>query len=611
MNIERVVAGRFYPGAVILVAMLAVSVYLPGIDGGFLFDDKPNIVENHAIQIQKIDGLNELLRAAYSYGAGTGARALPMLSFVFDYWRAGLDPVSFKITNLIIHGLSCVALAFLFLRLMNLGGVERRKAEWSAIILMVCWAVHPLQVSSVLYVVQRMQTLATLFVFLSLLAYLSMRARQISGERGRTYGMLSLLFGVLAFACKEDAVLLPVYFLVIEITVLHFCTEDPRKSKHLKQAFGAMVLAGAVLYLFFVVPHYWSWDASPGRNYSSAERLLTQGRVLLMYLVQIVFPSPDLMTFNYDSLVVSRGIFRPWTTLPSLMIVLGLLFLAWRWRTSRPFFSCGVLLFFAGHFITSNVVNLELAFEHRNHFPLVGVVLAVGALLAEISTHLQVKSYVLKLFVLLVCLVLGFATLQRSYVWGDALRLAEYNMRINADSERAWLFLCATEFEQAKLRGGGGEIGRAVEVCEAGAAAIPGSMLLMHNVLVFRGMMGQESDQDWNRFLERLRKVKMKNQDQGALWVTLLGAERGHLNNERYILETIDIATAKMNLTSTQYLRVGAFIFNETEQPVKAFKYLKYAVEAAPPSDPAVVRMLSQLRAAGLDDWVQRLQKIK
>lgn len=605
------VAGWLFLGMAILVAMLSVSLFLPGIDGGFLFDDKPNIVENPAIQIQKIDDVNQLLHAAYSYGAGSGARALAMLSFVLDYWRAGLDPVSFKITNLIIHGITGVVLAFFFLKLLMLGGLHRRKAEWSAVILMVCWAIHPLQVSSVLYVVQRMQTLATLFVVLSLLAYLSMRARQISGGPGRTCGMLTLLFGVLAFACKEDAVLLPVYFLVIEMTVLHFGVKDPSKSRCLKQLYGAMLLVGAVVYLFFVVPHYWSWDASPGRNYSSAERLLTQGRVLLMYLVQIVIPSPDLMTFNYDSLVVSRGVFKPWTTLPSWMIVLGLLYLAWRWRTSKPLFSCGVLLFFAGHFITSNVVNLELAFEHRNHFPLVGAVLAVGALLADISTHLQVKTSVRKLGVLFVCLVLGFATLQRSYAWGDALRLAEHNLRINANSERAWLFLCGTEFERAKLRGGGVEIGRAVDVCEAGATAIPGSMLLMHNVLVFRGMMGRESDQDWNRFLDRLRKVKMKNQDQGALWVTLLGAERGHLNNERHILETIDIATAKMKLTSTQYLRVGAFIFNETEQPVRAFRYLRHAVEAAPPSDPEVIIMLSQLKAAGLDDWVLRLQEVK
>ena len=54
-------------------------------------------------------------------------------------------------------------------------------------------------------------------------------------------------------------------------------------------------------------------------------------------------------------------------------------------RTRWPLFSLGVFLFFAAHLITSNVIGLELAFEHRNHFALIGAVLAVGSLLAQAS----------------------------------------------------------------------------------------------------------------------------------------------------------------------------------------------------------------------------------
>src|SRR5690606_20760975 len=116
--------------------------------------------------------------------------------------------------------------------------------------------------------------------------------------------------------------------------------------------------------------------------FSSIERLLTQGRVLCMYLWQALLPLPSHLPFYYDWLQPSRSVLQPWTTLPAWLLLFALLGMAWRLRLRRPLFALGVLLFFCGHFVTSNVIALELAFEHRNHFPLVGIVLAVGDLLA-------------------------------------------------------------------------------------------------------------------------------------------------------------------------------------------------------------------------------------
>ena len=87
-----------------------------------------------------------------------------------------------------------------------------------------------------------------------------------------------------------------------------------------------MLLAalGAVAFLFVVVPHYWKWDAYPSRDFSTPERLLTQGRVLSMYLWEILVPLPRHMPFYYDWLQPSRGLLDPWTTLPALLLVFAL-----------------------------------------------------------------------------------------------------------------------------------------------------------------------------------------------------------------------------------------------------------------------------------------------
>src|SRR3546814_19309108 len=102
-----------------------------------------------------------------------------------------------------------------------------------------------------------------------------------------------------------------------------------------------------------------------------------------MYMGQILVPLPGNMPFYYDWIQPSRGIVQPWTTLPAILACIALLAIAWRARRHRTLFALGVLLFFAGHFITSNVPNLELAFEHHNHFPRLGAVLGIVALLTE------------------------------------------------------------------------------------------------------------------------------------------------------------------------------------------------------------------------------------
>src|SRR5690606_34566003 len=116
-----------------------------------------------------------------------------------------------------------------------------------------------------------------------------------------------------------------------------------------------------------------------------------------------------------------------------------------------PLFALGVLLFFAGHFVASNVISLELAFEHRNHFPLGGIVLAVGDMLALVAKRFQWRAVAtVPACVLLVGM--GGATVVRSRSWHSELEFALTSARIAPDSGRAWQTLCVAHYE---LGGGG------------------------------------------------------------------------------------------------------------------------------------------------------------
>lgn len=603
--------GRFYI-FVCFAVLFSIVLYVPGLSGGFIFDDMPNIIFNTSLHVHSFDGLEQFLYAAYSFEPGGSSRPLTMFSFALNHVFSGLDPYYFKLTNVVINAVAGLVLFFFLRELFGFSNWPKEYIYIFSIFVALLWAVHPLQVSSVLYVVQRMQILSTLFIILSLLSYLKMRQRQMEGETSRRYGLLMVLFSLLAFASKEDAVMLPVYFFLLEIFVFRFGAENGILERFIKWLCIVFFIAGVVAYFFVIVPHYWYWGDYPWRDFSSAERLLTQSRVLLMYLQQTLFPFPDSMRFFYDDLVVSESLLKPISTLVSLLFLLALLVSAWLVRNKRPMFSFGVFLFFAAHFLTANVIGLELAFEHRNNLSILGVMVFMVDVVVMLAGRYRVPGWKLSIFFLSILLVFGILTLQRSYFWGDNVRLAKHHLNLAEGSERAWLSLCAAYFE--RWRGdkeNSPDLDSAIKTCQDGATHLPNSAALASNVVVYKAVKGNLIEKDWDDFLRRLDGMTMSAQNIGVLWVMLGNAEQGVLRNDAAFFELIDVVTRKVILQPSEYLRLGAYIFNETQEPIRAFAHLQRAVELSSPDDPMIQKMLRELVAAGRQDWVNKLIEVQ
>lgn len=590
-----------------MVAVIAACLFLPGLSGGFVFDDKPNIVDNAALHVTSLRP-DALVKAATSFEPGNGSRQLSMLSFAFDYWRAGLNPQAFKTTNLLIHILTTLAMVMLLQRLLKTQWPPRRAAI-GALALALLWAIHPLQVSSVLYVVQRMQTLVTLFTVLGLWAYMGMRQAQLAGQRSWRYGVLLALFGLLGLASKEDAILIPAYALALELTILRFGAASPGTAKAWRTGYLLTVCAGLAAYAIFILPHYWSWDAYPGREFSSTERLLTQGRVLTMYLGQILLPLPGSMPFFYDDLAVSRSLWSPASTLPALLMLLGLLIWAWRWHQRRPLFALGVLFFFAGHLITSNVIGLELAFEHRNQLPMIGILLAAADLCALLWHRLNLRPEWALTPLAILLLTVGSACAWRAHLWGDPLRFAQTSVTASPHSARAWMTLSGLYFERSGSQANSPWLDAAITTNQQGAAHTQSAPMLS-NVVIFKTIRGDVTPADWSRFLARLQEVPMNAQNKGIAMITLDNVDRGIPLDERGVIETLDIIARRTSFAPSEYLRIAAYLHNETLQPGKALPYLQRAVALSPPDDPAITTMLAQLADAGRLDWVKQLKNI-
>jgi hypothetical protein len=594
--------------ASLLCVALASALFLPGLPGSFVLDDVNNIVQNSSLHLKSM-ALGSAIEAAYGPQPGGMTRFLPMLTFALDHARAGgLDPATFKATNIFIHALTTLALALFLLDLLKVTGAASARARWAALALSLAWAIHPLQVSSVLYVVQRMQTLATLFSVMALWVYLQARQAQIEGRNGRTGWILAGLLWAIAVGCKEDAVLLPAYLLALELTVLRFRAADSAFAHKLQRGYLIATMLGAVVFLFLVAPYVWSWDAYPGRNFSSVERLLTQGRVLCLYLWQMLVPLPSHMPFYYDWLQPSRGLFQPWSTLPAWLLLSALLASAWRCRHRRPLFAFGVLVFFAGHFVTSNLIPLELAFEHRNHFPLIGIVIAAGDLLALVATRLHMRSPYRWAVVIAILASLAGATVLRARSWNSGLALAMTSTQLAPKSVRAWNALCVEWYEL-----GGGQVAgnphldKALPACSKAAELAPDSVASLTNVLAFKTLQGSATQVDWDVYLQRLKRIPMNGENVASMWTMIGMVRKGIALDEDGLLAAIETTCKRAQLESSDFAAVGLFILGNTGQPDRAYAYFAHAVRIS--TDRAFAqRLIDLIRKEGRAEWATQLQ---
>ena len=588
----------------LIVAMLAGLAFTPGLPGEFVFDDFPNIVNNESIQ-NDTPGIEGLYKAIATPQVSGSMRTLPTVTFALDYWRAGgADPATFKTTNILIHALTALTLAWFFRSLLLIAGVAAIRVQWVAPALALAWALHPLQVSSVLYAVQRLQTMGTLFLVLALIAYLAARRAQMEGQPARTAWLLTVLCWVAAMSCKEDSVLLPAYALALELTVLRFRATDPRQMRVLRRGYGVATLAGLALYLLFVVPHYWTWEPYGGRDFSTAERLLTEARVLCIYLWQILLPLPRHMPFYYDWIQPSRGLLQPWTTLPAIAVLVALLATAWRLRSRWPLFSLGVLLFFSAHSITSNVLGLELAFEHRNHFALIGAVLAAGCVLAKLITRLSVPKLIEGAAITVLLVALGSATVLRAHDWRSNLELHRASTESAPSSARAWVAFCA-----AILRAGGGTqatynplLDEAVAACEQGTVSAPYALNNFALLIALKSLRGDVTPEDWERYRRQMDSVDMNWDNRRSVQILIHHSRNGVTLDRAQMATTLEALTSHSQFSAFQLAAFGYYIMNDLEDPERAMVYFVKAIEDVLPGDPFPRQLQAELLEKGRPD---------
>jgi len=202
------------------VLVLTLLVYWPGLNGIFLVDDVYNL--NTLNANGGVTDWPSLLSFVFENNSGMLGRPVSMLSFLIDdqYYPGSVE--SYRYTNLMIH---CLCGVFLFVLTRQLAGVITNKGDSVAlpiaILVTAWWLLAPLNVSTTLYIIQRMTQLAALFCLVGLCLFIYGR-QLVDSEpiRGRIYAALGIyLFGGLAVLSKENGALIFCFALVLELAV--------------------------------------------------------------------------------------------------------------------------------------------------------------------------------------------------------------------------------------------------------------------------------------------------------------------------------------------------------------------------------------------------------
>ncbi len=264
-------------GGIQFFAILAVSflVYAPALRGEFVWDDFDL-------------GENPLLRTAGGlwkiwFHPSANAREahywpLVYTSFWLDKHLWNLNPLGSHLVNVFLHGMNSV-LFFHLLRRLEIQG------SWISAML---FALHPVHVESVAWIVERKDVLCGAFYIGALSAFLRWERK----GRGSDYGISLALF-LCAMLSKSSAVSFPVALaLVMSRKAISKGADWISRTGHL----GTM-LAWLPFFIFGMAIGYADANYARGHdvlNFSPptfAERIAIAGRAVWFYILKLLWPA--------------------------------------------------------------------------------------------------------------------------------------------------------------------------------------------------------------------------------------------------------------------------------------------------------------------------------
>lgn len=423
--------------ALAFVAALSVTtrlIYGDTIAYPFVFDDQSAIIDNATLS-------EPSLWAAFSPPADTSVSGRPLvnLSFALNRHLFGVGAESFRAFNIALHVLNAW-LIFVLLRAV-LGATRLApRADAYAALSALLWACHPLQTEAVVYVTQRTELMASLFVLLTLCC--SWRALQHDDQAHapRLWSLLALLSCALGTGCKEILVAAPCIVLALD---RGFIADSWRACmrRHGRLHLGLLLALTPLCVQLLTQPR--DRSAGFGLGVSAWQSLANGGHACAWYLRLSVWPTPLSVTYNASLSDAPQRYLLADGAMAALFIGSCVLL------ARRVGIAVALVGFFAILAPSSSIIPIlsEVAAERRMYLPLLAPVLSLVLGLAMLCQALLRPGARPMPWIACVCLLLTAACVHaarlRTRDYRSAEALFASALRADPDNPQAMWGLAA------------------------------------------------------------------------------------------------------------------------------------------------------------------------
>jgi hypothetical protein len=334
------------------------------------------------------------------------------LLYTILYQWVGYDSFWFHFLCLALHTGNTLLIFFILRRLllMNLGVQKMMKAYVISFAVAALFAVHPLQVEVVAWISASKVLVYSFFYLLAVVCYIG----YIQKRRIYLYAVM-LLFFALSFGGKEQAVMLPVCLLLVDLV----CRRDFRTTQIWVEKIPVFALS-----LFFAAVTLESHAThnvgllSEEQFYPFLHRIVFACYAFCEYIVKIIIPVNLLYIYPFPMLVGEPLPLKFWIY-PALLLVIG--FGLWKFWKQRPV-RLGMLWFLIHIALMLHIVPLSrinIVADRYVYLALPGILFIMVWCLAAIW-ETKPKSRI----ILITCgfiwfLFLNFQTYQRTQIWHD------------------------------------------------------------------------------------------------------------------------------------------------------------------------------------------------
>lgn len=452
---------------ILALGLLGVGLaYLGALRGPYLHDDHANL----GPLLAPTSSFAEWLDLVLSNASGVLRRPVSNASFLLNFAAFGDSAFAFKAVNLALHLIS----GFLVFRLMRatLEHLSWPGASKLAAVAAVAWCAHPLLLSSVAYVVQRMTILSALFSVLAITSFVRALPSAYT-QNSPTPGWRPIagfyIWSLCAVLSKENGALTPVLACAIWLAL----PATARASRPARTAamlcIGGPILAGLIVAILLgpSVINY------AGRDFTLVERLCTQAVLLWEYLGLLLLPNPSWMGLFWDAHPIYNPRSLQFAIAATAWIAAGIA--AWRLRHRFPLLLLSLTWFLAGHLMESSFLPLEVAYEHRNYLPSMFPMLALVAAATSAAAKARIPRRTAQLAIVSVLLLL---TAARSIQWSSTGKFAEHELRRSPLSLRANNAMLSWAIDRNDLQSALHFEQRTEQLSDNAAWALSGRMLL-------------------------------------------------------------------------------------------------------------------------------------